>query len=190
MPAVIFLTVVLAGFAFWRRSILSASLGEVIIAVFLGLLSGGAILGLMTAVQFFIWYIPGLAFLLGLRYWTEQRSRMLRFIGLTPAVLIRRGEVCQEGLKKSGFTLEKLMDSLREEGIPALADVEFAMLEPGGDLHIIRKLPPPENQASLLPVSQQTEDWPKDGEPAFDNNTIDFYTAKRAMEQKGRTPKR
>jgi uncharacterized membrane protein YcaP (DUF421 family) len=54
-------------------------------------------------------------------------------------LMIRDGKVLEDNLKKERFTGDELMESLRKKGVFSLADVEFALLEPSGDLSVLVK---------------------------------------------------
>ena len=54
----------------------------------------------------------------------------------TPSVLIREGKVQQAVMRKNRFTIDELMEELREQGISRIEDVKYAVLENSGQLSI------------------------------------------------------
>ncbi|MEH7177734.1 DUF421 domain-containing protein [Neobacillus vireti] len=54
-------------------------------------------------------------------------------------VLIKDGKVLEENLKKEKYTIDELSALLRQKDIFRVADVEFAVLEPRGDLSTLLK---------------------------------------------------
>lgn len=54
-----------------------------------------------------------------------------------PTVLIRNGVICEKQLRKVGVDLNDLMEAMRMEGIADPAQVESAVLEPGGKITIL-----------------------------------------------------
>jgi uncharacterized membrane protein YcaP (DUF421 family) len=57
----------------------------------------------------------------------------------TPSVLIENGRIMEGELKRIRYNINDLMEQLRVKNIPNIADVEFAILETGGDLSVIPK---------------------------------------------------
>lgn len=66
-----------------------------------------------------------------------------------PTVIIENGQVLEKNLRKSRLTVTDLMAFLRERGAFALADVEMALLEPDGQMSVLKK-------SSLQPVTPRT----------------------------------
>ncbi len=56
-----------------------------------------------------------------------------------PTILIYRGKIREEALKKERFTINELEERLRGENISSLGDVEYAILETSGQLTVIPK---------------------------------------------------
>lgn len=59
-------------------------------------------------------------------------------------VLIEKGRVLSRHLRKELITLPELEAAAHRQGFESLADVERAVLEPGGTLSFIARQPPPE----------------------------------------------
>ena len=57
----------------------------------------------------------------------------------TPTVLINRGVILEDELRKLRYNLSDLMEQLRVKDIPNITDVEFAILETNGQLSVIPK---------------------------------------------------
>lgn len=79
--------------------------------------------------------------LLALSLLVSQLSlRFLRFRALvcgTPTVLIRQGVIQQQAMRKNRYTLDELLEELREQGYSDLGDVKYAVLENSGELSIL-----------------------------------------------------
>lgn len=94
--------------------------------------------------------------LLALSMLMSQLSlRNLRFRELvcgTPAVLIRRGMIQQQAMRKNRYTLDELLEELRGQGISCVEDVKYAILENSGQLSVLpwsRRQPPTAAQLDL-----------------------------------------
>jgi uncharacterized membrane protein YcaP (DUF421 family) len=77
----------------------------------------------------------------------SERARTI--ICGTPSVLIERGKIIEDELKKNRYNLTDLLEELRIKNVPNIADVEFAVLETNGQL-------------SVFPKSQNRPTIPKD----------------------------
>ena len=56
-----------------------------------------------------------------------------------PSILVYRGKVDENSLKKERFTVNELEERLREKDVFSMADVEYAILETNGDISVILK---------------------------------------------------
>ena len=76
----------------------------------------------------------------------------LRFRALvcgTPSVLIREGVVQQAAMRRNRYTLDELLEELREQGYAGIEEVKYAVLENSGQLSILpwtRRQPPTAEQ--------------------------------------------
>ncbi|MCL6515452.1 DUF421 domain-containing protein [Alicyclobacillus sp.] len=68
-----------------------------------------------------------------------------RVAGGEPVVLIHKGTILRENLKRTKVNLDVLMMLLREKGYFSYGDIEYAILEPTGNLSI---LPTQESQSA------------------------------------------
>ena len=94
--------------------------------------------------------------LLSLSLLMSQLSLMsLRFRRLvcgTPAVLIREGVIQQDTMRKNRYTLDELLEELREQGYTSVRDVKYAVLENSGQLSVLpwtRCQPPTAEQLGI-----------------------------------------
>lgn len=58
-------------------------------------------------------------------------------------VFIQDGKIMEDNLKKEGFTADDLLEKLRNKDVFQVSDVEFALMEPTGNLNV---MPKKENQ--------------------------------------------
>lgn len=65
--------------------------------------------------------------------------RMRELICGKPSMLIFRGKINEEVLKKERFTINELQERLRGNNIVNIADVEYAILETNGEVTVIQK---------------------------------------------------
>lgn len=89
-----------------------------------------------------------------------KSERFKNFFSGKPSVLIDKGEINQEELKKLRITINDLMEQLRIGNASSISEVEYAILESNGDLSIIQKA---ENQpltAKDLSLSKPRQQMP------------------------------
>ena len=56
-----------------------------------------------------------------------------------PRILIYRGKIDEEALKKERFTINELQERLRDKDVVNIGDIEYAILETSGQISIIQK---------------------------------------------------
>lgn len=56
-----------------------------------------------------------------------------------PTIIIHRGKISEQGMKKARLTLNDLNMMLREQSIFTVTDVNYAILEPNGQLSVMKK---------------------------------------------------
>lgn len=74
--------------------------------------------------------------------------RFRKLVDSEPIVVVERGQIVDENLKRERFTLSELTALLREKNIFNIADVEFALLEHDGKLSVL----PKSNKQPLKPI--------------------------------------
>jgi uncharacterized membrane protein YcaP (DUF421 family) len=62
-----------------------------------------------------------------------------KLISGEPTVVVHNGKVLEENMKKMRYNFDELAMQLRQKNVFDIADVEYAMLEPDGDLSILLK---------------------------------------------------
>ncbi len=104
---------------------------------------------------------------IGLAY-VSLKSRKLRlwFDG-KPTVIIEQGKLNSEAMRKQRYNLDDLMVQLRENQIPTVADVEFAILETSGKLSVI----PKEKQQNNINGSSQEQSSPFSAEKGMQEHS-------------------
>jgi uncharacterized membrane protein YcaP (DUF421 family) len=72
-------------------------------------------------------------------YISLKNKKFRDFVEGNSTVFIKKGKVLEDNLKKEKYTIDELMEQLRKKDVFRLADVEFAVLEPNGDLNVLLK---------------------------------------------------
>lgn len=89
------------------------------------------------------WYLGLIALLvwvlvsLGIEYLQIKSKKARDFIDSKATVLIKDGKILEDSLKKERLTSDELMEQLRKKSVFKFADVEFAIMEPSGDINVL-----------------------------------------------------
>ncbi len=74
-----------------------------------------------------------------LAYITLKSNKARGIICGTPSILVERGKIVENELRRLRCNINDLMEQLRLKGYPNIADVDFAILETDGQLSVIPK---------------------------------------------------
>lgn len=86
--------------------------------------------------------LPVLVLLLmgvGISLLTLKSEKARSVICGSPAIVINKGQILEDQLRKLRYNLSDLLEQLRVKNIPNIADVEYAILETNGQLSVIPK---------------------------------------------------
>ncbi|ULL15428.1 DUF421 domain-containing protein [Paenibacillus sp. H1-7] len=132
--AVLFMMTKLLG----KRQVSQLSLFEYITGITIGSLAG--YISLDTEAE---WHLGVVALLvwvavsLLIEFLQIKSKRMRDFIDGTPTILIKDGKLLEDNLKKERLTTDELLGVLRQKNVFRVADVEFAIMEPSGDVNVL-----------------------------------------------------
>lgn len=86
--------------------------------------------------------IPILTLLLAqvtLSYWSLKSERARRIICGKPSLVIEKGRILENELRRLRMTVNDLLEQLRVKNYPDINEVNYAILETNGDLSVIPK---------------------------------------------------
>lgn len=72
-----------------------------------------------------------------LSYISLRSERIRAVVNGTPSIVVTKGRIIEEEMRRNRYNLNDLMVGLRTQGVVDLADVEYAVLEPSGTLSVI-----------------------------------------------------
>ena len=98
--------------------------------------------------------------------------RMREIICGKPSILIYRGRIQEENMKKERFTINELEERLRGNNVFDIGDVEYAILETSGQISVIQK----PNRRTTIP-----EDFGI--EPPYEGISYDLVVDGKVMKQ-------
>ncbi|WP_027962940.1 DUF421 domain-containing protein [Halalkalibacillus halophilus] len=70
---------------------------------------------------------------------TQKFRRTRKLLEGAPSLIIRRGKIQREVMKKSKLDINQLMHLLRDKGVFSLQEVEFAVFETNGTINVVKK---------------------------------------------------
>ncbi|MFD1177277.1 DUF421 domain-containing protein [Paenibacillus puldeungensis] len=82
-----------------------------------------------------VWFIVSL----GIEYLQLKSKKARDLIDSSSTVLIKDGKILEDNLKKERLSNEDLMEQLRKKSIFKVAEVEFAVIEPDGQINTLLK---------------------------------------------------
>lgn len=72
-----------------------------------------------------------------LSYASLKSERVRELINGTPSIIVAKGRLLEREMRRQRYTLHDLMVGLRSQGVFELGEVEYAVLEPGGNLSVM-----------------------------------------------------
>jgi uncharacterized membrane protein YcaP (DUF421 family) len=121
-----------------KRQVSQMSMFEYITGITIGNLIGYISLDTdmkwyMGLIAIFVWVLVSL----GIEFLQIKSKKARDFIDSRGRVLIKDGKVLEGNLKKERITTDELMEQLRKKNAFKVADVEFAIMEPSGDINVL-----------------------------------------------------
>ncbi len=90
------------------------------------------------------------------------KSRLLRrWVSGSPKIIIKDGEIDQKILKELRFTIDDLLESLRNLEVFDISEVQFAVVETTGNISVYQKFPYQNATNESLEIKGQTKNPPQ-----------------------------
>ncbi|MCM3131028.1 MULTISPECIES: DUF421 domain-containing protein [unclassified Paenibacillus] len=123
-----------------KRQISELSLFEYITGITLGNLVGYISLDIdntwfLGFIALFVW----VAVSTGAEYYTMKNKKFRDIVDGKATVLVEKGVLLGENLKKERLTIDEFLEQLRKKNVFRVADVEFAVMEQSGDINVMLK---------------------------------------------------
>ncbi len=137
--ALIFVILVVLSRSIGRKLLAQMSYFDFTVAITIGSISGSYVVQMIQGMWVLI--APVLLALLAISF-DFLHLKSLRLRKLTegePVVVIQNGQILEKGMKKLRYHLDNLESQLRDKGIFDFNEVEFAVLEPHGQLSVLKK---------------------------------------------------
>ncbi|WP_123041086.1 DUF421 domain-containing protein [Cohnella candidum] len=111
-------------------------------AITLGSVAGNLIFNIKIRFGYFLLSMAVFStIILAFSYIAMKSSHTRKWVNGEPRVLIEKGKILENQLKKSLYTQDMLEQGLRKKDVFDLNEVEYAILETDGSLSVIKKAP-------------------------------------------------
>lgn len=123
-----------------KRQIGELELSELVTAIFISELTTNPITDPNTPLLYGI--IPTLLLLcfeVLLSFLSVKSNFFKNLLGKNPTFLIEKGKINQKGMEKVRITVNELLTQLRMKDVPDPSQVNYAVLEPNGEISVILK---------------------------------------------------
>lgn len=90
-----------------------------------------------------------------------HNTKFRRMVDGQATVVVKDGKILEDNLKKVRIPIEELMSELRTQGVFSMADVEYALFEPGGKISIQKKSDKQSLTPSDMKIPVQYDGLPK-----------------------------
>lgn len=165
---------------------------DFISAVLLGELVGNALFDEKISIL----QIAFVIFVFGFIMWsaeklTQKFKRLRYLIEGYPSIIIHKGKLFRDAMKKNNLDIDQLQHLLRNKDVFSIQEVEFAILEANGDISVLKKSDFQTPTRKDMKLSPQDVPLPttiiSDGEMIYDNlkekNLTEEWVLQQIQEQ-------
>ena len=139
--SIIFYTIISIGYRIMgKREVGELSIMDFIVSIFMAELVAISIENYKSSM--FLSLIPIIVLIviqISISYISMKNNKTRNIIDGTPSVIINRGIINFEEMKKQRYNLDDLLTSLRNNSIKSIEEVDYAILETSGKLSIFKK---------------------------------------------------
>ncbi|CAH2214817.1 YetF domain-containing protein [Tepidibacter aestuarii] len=120
-----------------KRSLANLTYFDYVATTVLGTIAGNLAFNIKINISIFILSMTLITLIIMLiSYVSLKYSPLRKFVAGEPTILIRNGKILEYNLSKLSYSYNYLNQQLRQEGVFDINKVEFAILEPSGELSI------------------------------------------------------
>lgn len=162
-----------------KRQISQLSPFEYITGISIGNIAGYVSLDLDN-----LWYLGILSLVVwvsvsvGMEFLTLKSKKARNFIDGKGTVLIKDGHLIKKHLFKERLTLDEMLEQLRKRDVYRVADVEFAVMEPSGEINVLLK-------KEYQPLTPDTLGWKVSSEKEAQTVMMDGVVLEDVLKRAG-----
>lgn len=113
---------------------------DIVVSVAAGTVAGAGVIDLSVGLGHVLVGLAMIALMQLVLSWLVLRYRaVFRKVQHAPVVVVENGQIIKANLKKAGLTAEMALQLLREKDVFDVTEVEVAVLEPSGQLSVLKR---------------------------------------------------
>lgn len=171
-----------------RRSLAQLTLYDYVIGLIIGNIGASFAVGRSTSIaEGLVSLTAATAWILGVNFFTQRNLAARKFVDSEPIIVVYKGRILEENLRKKYYNVNDLLEELRHQGIFDPRDVEAAVIETDGEISVLER-----NGADKPEGSQvRTADFAADNskligrELIIDGKVIEKTLAESGMSREG-----
>ncbi|MFP4662012.1 MAG: YetF domain-containing protein [Halanaerobiales bacterium] len=175
-----------------RRLLSQITFYEFVTGVTIGTIAGAYVVNAIRGLYVLISPVVLTLCATGLSFILLKSLKIRKVIEGEPVVIIQNGKILEENMKRSRYSLDSLEMQLRVKGVFNINEVEFAVLEPHGELSVLKKTPynplTPEDLNMSTDYKGLATEIIKDGiilEQNLEQNNLDFKWLYQTLSSQG-----
>ena len=123
-----------------RRSLAQLTLYDYVIGLILGNIGASFAVGRSTSIlEGLVSLAAATIWILGVNFFTQRNLVARKFIDSEPIIVVYKGRILEENLRKKFYNVNDLLEELRHQGIFNPSDVEVAVIETDGEISVLEK---------------------------------------------------
>jgi uncharacterized membrane protein YcaP (DUF421 family) len=135
----IFFMLVILSRSIGRKLLAQMSYFDFTVAITIGSISGSYVVQMVKGMWVLIAPIILALCAITFDYVHVKSLRIRKIAEGEPVIVIQNGQILEKNMKKLRYHLDNLESQLREKGVFDFSEVEFAVLEPQGQLSVLKK---------------------------------------------------
>ncbi|MDR3590023.1 MAG: DUF421 domain-containing protein, partial [Negativicutes bacterium] len=123
-----------------RRSLAQLTLYDYVIGLIIGNIGASFAVGRSTSIaEGLVSLTAATAWVLGVNFFTQRNLAARKFVDSEPIIVVYKGRILEENLRKKYYNVNDLLEELRHQGIFDPRDVEAAVIETDGEISVLER---------------------------------------------------
>jgi len=123
-----------------RRSLAQLTLYDYVIGLIIGNIGASFAVGRSTSIaEGLVSLAAATIWVLGVNFFTQRNLAARKFIDSEPVIVVYKGRILEENLRKKFYNVNDLLEELRHQGVFNPSDVEAAVIETDGQISVLEK---------------------------------------------------
>lgn len=138
-----------------RRSLAQLTLYDYVIGLIIGNIGASFAVGRTISIaEGLVSLAAATVWILGVNFFTQRNLAARKFVDSEPVMVVYKGRILEENLRKKFYNVNDLLEELRHQGIFDPGRVEAAVIETDGEISVMEKSDSsPQNNTGSVPVN-------------------------------------